>query len=81
MTPRQQRILLTIACALALVGLALIVWSIVDPRPVPVVVAMSVAQGVGTLSLLVYLVVVIADLRRARVLGGGPEGSSEEKPR
>jgi hypothetical protein len=68
-TARQQRILLSIACVMALVGLALIVWSIVDPRPVPVVISMSIAQGVGTLSLLIYLFVVIADLHRARVLG------------
>ena len=69
MNEKRQRLLLSIACVLALVALALIVWSIVDPRPVPVVAAMSVAQGLGTLSLLVYLVVVGEDLYKARVLG------------
>ena len=77
MNARLQRLLLSIACALALVGLALIVWSIVDPRPIPVVISMSIAQGVGTLSLLIYLFVVLADLRRARVLGG--EGDEEKR--
>ena len=69
MTPRRQTWLLCGACVAALVALALVVWSILDPRPVPVVIAMSVAQGLGTLSLLAYLWVVIDDLVRARVLG------------
>jgi hypothetical protein len=50
MTPRRQRWLLSGACTAALVALALVVWSILDPRPVPVVVSMSVAQGLGTVS-------------------------------
>jgi peptidoglycan/LPS O-acetylase OafA/YrhL len=71
---KHQRRLLDLACVLALVGLGLIVWSIVDPRPVPVVLAMSAAQGVGTLSFVIYLVVVLAELRQARVLGKRDEG-------
>jgi hypothetical protein len=73
MTARRQRWLLSGACVAALVALTLVVWSILDPRPVPVVIAMSVAQGLGTLSLLAYLWVVLDDLRRARVLGKGDE--------
>ena len=69
MTPKRQRLFLSIACVGALVALALVVWSIVDPRPVPVVTAISVAQGLGTLSLLTYLWVVLSDLRQAHVLG------------
>jgi peptidoglycan/LPS O-acetylase OafA/YrhL len=57
------------ASVLALVGLALFVWSVLDPRPVPVVLAMSVGQGIGTLSFLLYLVAVLVDLRRSKVLG------------
>jgi hypothetical protein len=57
------------ASVLALVGLALFVWSVLDPRPVPVVVAMSVGQGIGTLSFLLYLAAVLIDLRRSKVLG------------
>jgi len=71
---RRQRRLLDLACVCALVGLALVVWSIVDPRPVPVVLAMSMAQGVGTLSFVIYLVVVLAELRQTRVLGERDEG-------
>jgi hypothetical protein len=80
MNERRQKLLLSAACVIALVALALIVWSIVDPRPVPVVISMSVAQGLGTLSLLVYLVVVLADLVRARVLGSG-EGKARDEDR
>ena len=42
------------SCILALVAIALMVWSVLDPRPLPVVVAMSVGQAIGTLSLLLY---------------------------
>ncbi len=42
-TPR----ILAAACVLALVALALIVWSLLDPRPIPVILAMSLAQGLG----------------------------------
>ena len=63
--------LVRVAAVLALIGLTLFVWSVLDPRPVPVVVAMSVGQGIGTLSFLLYLLAVYLDLRRARVLGNG----------
>ncbi len=80
LSARAQRILLTIACSAALIALALMVWSVVDPRPAPVVIAMSLGQGLGTLSLLAYLLVVIDDLRRAKViLGDDDEGGGEKK--
>jgi hypothetical protein len=56
--------LLRAACVLALVALALIVWSLFDPMPIPVIVAMSVGQVVGTLSFLAFGFVVVADLRK-----------------
>jgi hypothetical protein len=51
------------ASLLALVALSLIVWAVLDPRPVPVIVAMSVGQVLGTLSFCAFLAVVIGDLR------------------
>jgi len=57
--------LLRIAAILALVGLGLIVWSLLDPRPIPIMVAMSVAQGIGTLSFVIFLVVLLEDAWRA----------------
>ncbi len=57
---------LQLACALALVALALVVWSLLDPRPVPVILAMSLAQALGTLSFGAFLWVVARDLRAAQ---------------
>lgn len=51
-----------IACGLALLALALIAFSLLVPKPLPVIVAMSVAQGIGTLSLLIFLSVVWRDV-------------------
>jgi hypothetical protein len=59
--------ILRLACWLALAGIGLMVWSLLEPTPMPVLVAMSVGQGVGTLSLVVFLSVVAADLRRSRL--------------
>jgi hypothetical protein len=44
------------------------VWSVFDPRPLPIVGAMTLGQVLGTLSLALYTRAVIADLRRAKVL-------------
>jgi hypothetical protein len=62
-TPERTRRLLSAACALALVALALMVWSLFDPTPAPVVLAMSVGQVIGTLAFAAFLYVVAADLR------------------
>jgi MFS family permease len=58
--------LITTSCVLGLVAMAMMCWSVLDPTPVPVLVAMSVGQGVGTLSLLCYLAAVVIEVRRAR---------------
>ncbi|MEO7110485.1 MAG: hypothetical protein ABI183_08620 [Polyangiaceae bacterium] len=60
--PSHHRIL-SIACVFSLVAVGLMVWSLFDPRPVPVIVAMSLGQVIGTLSLLAFLFVVASDLR------------------
>jgi hypothetical protein len=57
---------LVVACVVALVALALIGWSMVDPRPIPVILAMSVGQVLGTISFAAFLLVVVRDLRRAQ---------------
>lgn len=80
MTERRQRQILVAACVMCLVALAMIVWSIVLPSPLSVMVAMSVAQGIGTLSLMLYVWVVIADLRRARVLGEDEKAAASPAP-
>ena len=71
--------LLRLAAFLALAGLAFMVWSLLDPRPIPIMAAMSVGQGLGTLSFAIFLVVVVQDAWRAnrkRKL----EDSKEEEP-
>jgi hypothetical protein len=54
---------MVISCWLALAALGLIVWSLFDPRPIPVIVAMSVGQVIGTMSFGAFLVVVVNDWR------------------
>jgi hypothetical protein len=73
--------LVRIAALMALVALACMGWSLVAPSPVSIMVAMSVGQGLGALSLALYLVVVIAAARRAAraaVLDSGGGAPREE---
>lgn len=71
--PSPERILRA-ACWMTIFALALFVWSVFDPRPIPVMMAMSVGQGIGTLASLMFAYVIFTDLRRARVLGSkGPK--------
>jgi len=73
---RREKVL-RVASVSALVGLVLMVWSVLDPRPLPVLVGLSIGQAVGTLSFLLYLLVVATDLRVKKRLGddSGPPSS------
>lgn len=51
---------------LTLVGLALMVWSMLQPTPLPVMLAMTVGQVVGTTAFGLYLYIVVRELRRER---------------
>ena len=62
-TRREVR-LLQLAAVLTLIGLALMVWSILQPTPLPVMLAMSVGQAIGSSAFAIYLFVVIKELRR-----------------
>jgi len=57
--------LMVYACVLGLIGLALMTWSLFDQGWIPVMAAMSVGQGIGTLSFALFLVIVLIDLRQA----------------
>ena len=57
--------LMVYACVLGLIGLGLMSWSLFDQGWIPVMMAMSVGQGIGTLSLLLFIAVAIMALRRA----------------
>ncbi len=67
MRTREYPRTLRAACLLALVAVALMVWSLLEPTPMPVLVAMSVGQVLGTISLLLFGAVVVADMRRAHL--------------
>jgi hypothetical protein len=62
----QPTTLLRVSSVLTLLALGLMVWSMLDPTPLPVMLAMSVAQGLGTLAFLLYGLAVYKDLRRIR---------------
>jgi len=57
---------LRISAVLTLVGLAFMAWSMLQPTPMPVMLAMSVGQGFGCTAFALYLYVVVRDIRRAR---------------
>jgi len=53
--------LVRLACLLALLALGLVCWSVLDPRPVPVILAMSAGHAVGGSAFACYLLAVILD--------------------
>ena len=52
------------ACIFALVGLSLMSYSIVDPRAIPVITAMSVGHVFGISAFACYLLAIVLDLRK-----------------
>jgi hypothetical protein len=64
---RSYHRILNVACVSALAALGLMVWSLLQPTPMPVLVAMSAGQVLGTLSLLAFLAIVGVDLRHAHL--------------
>jgi hypothetical protein len=58
------RWLTRLACVLALVGLAVMCFSVIVPRPLPVIFAMSGGQAIGIAAFTCYLVAVLLDLAR-----------------
>ncbi|MGB8330492.1 MAG: hypothetical protein WCE62_10225 [Polyangiales bacterium] len=71
--------LLVYACLLGLIGLALMSWSLFEQGWLPVMMAMSVGQGIGTLSFVLFLVVVLIDLRGAEFRPSMPPESRKHK--
>jgi hypothetical protein len=57
--------MLRVSAVLTLLALALMVWSMLQPTPLPVMLAMTVGQGLGTLAFAIYGYIVIADVLRA----------------
>jgi uncharacterized protein (DUF2062 family) len=57
-------IALRISAVLTMIGLALMCWSILQPTPLPVMLAMTVGQGIGVLAFGIYGYIVVRELRR-----------------
>ena len=70
MSPERARRVLGASCLCGLAALGLMTWQVFDPSVVPVIVAMSVGQVLGTASFTAYLFVVLADLRARRSESG-----------
>lgn len=68
--------LLAISALLTLVGLALMVWSLIQPTPMPVILAMSVGQGLGSCALLLFGYAVLIDQLRTQRAKGAREASA-----
>ncbi|HEY6039274.1 MAG TPA: hypothetical protein VIV58_33560 [Kofleriaceae bacterium] len=58
--------LLYASAILTLIALGLMVWSLFQPTPLPVMVAMSVGQALGTAAFAAYGYVVVRDILRIR---------------
>lgn len=69
--------ILQISAVTTLVALGFMVWSMLAPTPLPVMLAMTVGQGLGTLALGGYVYVVVRDLRQATRVRRDSEGPKE----
>jgi hypothetical protein len=62
----QPTALVRVAAVLTFLALGLMVWSMLDPTPLPVMLAMSVGQLIGTMAFGLYGVAVVKDVLRIR---------------
>lgn len=58
--------LLAIAAICTLLALALMVWSLLVPTVLPVMLAMTGGQILGTLAFAAYIIAIVKDRRAAR---------------
>jgi len=69
--------LVFVSAIATLLALALMAASILSPKPILLVLAMSVGQGIGTLSLALYLLAIVLDLQGGGVGDNALEAASE----
>ena len=62
----QMTTILRISAAFTILALAMMVWSLLVPTPLPVMLAMSAGQAFGMLAFGLYLTAIVIDLRRDR---------------
>jgi hypothetical protein len=58
--------MLQVSAVLTLLALALMCWSVVDPRPFPVIAAMTFGQLLGTAAFAMFGVVIFLDLWKGK---------------
>jgi hypothetical protein len=58
--------LVQVSAILTMIALAMMVWSMVEPTPLPVMLAMSVGQALGTIAFALYGIAIWRDVRRLR---------------
>lgn len=58
--------LLRVSAVLTMVALGLMLWSMFAPTPLPIILAMSLGQALGTLAFLLYGVCIAQDLWKIR---------------
>lgn len=58
--------LLRLSALLTILALILMIWSLLQPTPLPVMLAMTVGQAVGTIAFGLYGFVVWKEFRRLR---------------
>ena len=70
-----------VAAVLALIALAAIVFSVLVPRPLPVIFAMSAGHAIGGAAFACYLVAVLLDVSRSgtRTDSIAPSGSPSKR--
>jgi hypothetical protein len=64
-----------LACVLALVALALMSYSVIFPRPLPVILAMSLGHLIGAAAVVCYVLAVIIDAATS-----GDRGAARSNP-
>jgi hypothetical protein len=79
--------LLQFSAALTLAALALMVWALVQPTPLPVMLAMTGGEALGSAALAMFVFVIVRDLRRDRsrqrhdsLSGMPPPSARPERP-
>lgn len=58
---------LRVSAVLTLIALAFMAWSVLVPTPLPVMLAMTIGQVIGTAAFAIYGWIVYRDLVRQRV--------------
>jgi hypothetical protein len=69
------------AAVLALAALAIMSWSLISPRPLPVILAMSVGHLVGASAFGCYLLAVVLDAWRRGPPASRPSGRPPQPER